>query len=226
MSVTYLDIIKANSNIKDVIVHTPTLLLPSSFANTYKTYIKCENLQLGGSFKIRGALNSLLNLTNEQKAKGVITYSSGNHAIAMSIASRLLNIPVVIIMPNDSPKTKVEITLENKAEIIYYDRINGEDREIVCKRIQEERGGLTLIPPFNYHDVIAGQGTCVYELMKEVGELDYLFVCVVGGGLLAGSVLAAKQWSPSCKVYGVEPEEGRYINNCYIYIIINIYAMI
>ena len=163
MSVTYSDIVNASNNIKDVIVRTPALLLPSSYANTFKTYIKCENLQLGGSFKIRGALNSLLNLTKEQKAKGVITYSSGNHAIAMAIASRLLSIPVTIIMPNDSPKTKVNITLENKAEIIFYDRINGEDREVICTKIQEERGGLTLIPPFNYHDVIAGQGTCVYE---------------------------------------------------------------
>ena len=209
--ISYSDIVDASNNIKGVAIKTPTLTLPPAYLNTQTAYIKCENLQLGGSFKLRGALNALSKLTCEQKAKGVITYSSGNHAIAISIASKHFNVSATIIMPNDAPQTKVETTKSYGANIIFYDRVKGEDREAICKSIQESTGS-TLIPPFNHADVVAGQGTAAKELFESVGALDYLFVCVGGAGLLAGTALAASELCPSCKIYGVEPLLGGYFN--------------
>ena len=125
----------------------------------------------------------------------------------MSLAAKSLGIPAVIVMPKDAPQLKIDGTRANGAEIVFYDRVAGEDREVVACKVREERG-LTLIPPYDHKDIVCGQGTVAKELFEEVGELDYLFVCVGGAGLLSGSTLSAKALSPSCKVYGVEPEAG------------------
>jgi len=204
---SYVDIVDACRSIEGIAVQTPTLTLPPAYLNAHSAYLKCENLQFGGSFKLRGALNAVSKLTVEQRAKGVITYSSGNHAIAIAIASKHFHVSATIIMPNDAPQTKVATTKSYGANIVFYDRVKGEDREVICKSIQESCGS-TLIPPFNHNDVVAGQGTAAKELFESVGPLDYLFVCVGGAGLLAGSALAASELSPSCKVYGVEPLSG------------------
>ena len=125
----------------------------------------------------------------------------------MSLAAKTLGVPAVIVMPKDAPQVKIEGTRANGAEIVFYDRVAGEDREAVARAVKDERG-LTLIPPYDHRDIVCGQGTAAKELFEQVGELDCLFVCVGGAGLLSGSTLSANALSPNCKVYGVEPEAG------------------
>jgi threonine dehydratase len=171
-----------------------------------QVFFKCENFQRVGAFKFRGAYNALSRFDADQRRRGAIAFSSGNHAQAVAHAAQLLGMPAVIVMPQDAPATKLAATRGYGAEVILYDRATG-DREAIARDLVATRGG-TLIPPFDHADVIAGQGTVAKELFEEVGELDYLFVCVGGGGLLAGCALAAAQLAPACRVIGVEPDAG------------------
>jgi threonine dehydratase len=169
-------------------------------------YFKCENLQRGGAFKFRGAYNALSRLSPDERRRGVLTFSSGNHAQAVALAGRLLDIPRVIVMPDDAPAVKRRATDEYGGEVIVYDRGSG-DREAIGRRVAEERG-LTVIPPYDHANVIAGQGTAAMELLEETGALDSLFVPCGGGGLLSGSGIAARALAPGCRVIGVEPAAG------------------
>ena len=169
-------------------------------------YFKCENLQRVGAFKFRGAFNALARFDAEQRRAGVVTFSSGNHAQGVALAARLLGMPAAVVMPHDAPRAKMAATRGYGAEVVVYDRFS-EDRDAIGRRLAGERG-MTLIPPFDHPDVIAGQGTATLELLQEVGELDALFVPLGGGGLLSGAVLAAQLLAPHCRLYGVEPEAG------------------
>jgi threonine dehydratase len=169
-------------------------------------FFKCENLQRMGAFKFRGAYNAVSRFTAEQRRAGVIAFSSGNHAQAIALSAKLLGMPAVIVMPKDAPQMKIDATRGYGAQVVLYDRYT-ENREALGARLAEERG-MTLIPPYDHPDVMAGQGTAALELIDEVGELDLLFVCVGGGGLISGCATAARHRLPECKVIGVEPEAG------------------
>lgn len=169
-------------------------------------FFKCENFQRMGAFKFRGAFNALSRLGDDARRAGVVAYSSGNHAQAVALSARILGMPATIVMPHDAPASKVAATLGYGAGIVRYDRFT-EDRAAIGAALAAERG-LTLVPPYDHPDVIAGQGTAALELFEDVGELDALFVCLGGGGLLSGSALAAGLLSPGCRLYGVEPEAG------------------
>ncbi|MBT6339167.1 MAG: threo-3-hydroxy-L-aspartate ammonia-lyase [Desulfobacula sp.] len=167
-------------------------------------YLKCENFQKIGAFKFRGAFNSISKLTALEKSKGVITYSSGNHAQAVALVGKMLNVETTIVMPKTAPATKLAATKEYGAIVIEYDPEEG-SREDIALKIQEEQR-LTMIPPFDHPDVIAGQGTATIELFDQAGQLDMLLTPCGGGGLLSGSAIAAKGKNPDCRVIGVEPE--------------------
>ncbi len=169
-------------------------------------FFKCENFQRMGAFKFRGAFNALSLLEPAARARGVIAFSSGNHAQAVALAARILGIHATIVMPQDAPLSKMQATRGYGGDVVTYDRYR-EDREDIAQRLAAERGAA-IIPPFDHPDVIAGQGTAAAELFEQAGPLDSLFVCLGGGGLLAGSILSARALSPHCKVYGVEPEAG------------------
>ena len=171
-----------------------------------RVFFKCESFQRTGTFKFRGAYNALSLLSEDQKARGVVAYSSGNHAQAVALAGRLLGTPATIVMPEDAPAVKLAATRGYGAEVVTYDRM-GERREEVGGAIARERG-LALVPPYDHPDVVAGQGTAARELFEEVGELDLLLVCCGGGGLLSGSAISACALSPGCRVVGVEPENA------------------
>jgi len=204
---TYEDVIAAAGRIDGVAHRTPVLTSRTADARTGGTlFFKAENLQRGGAFKFRGAYNAIARLSDEAKRLGVVAFSSGNHAQAIAYAGQLQQVPTVIIMPHDAPAMKVAATKGYGGEVVLYDRYK-EDREAIGLKLSQERG-LTLIPPYDHEDIIAGQGTAAKELIEEVGPLDMLLVCVGGGGLLAGSALASKALSPDCRVYGVEPEAG------------------
>ena len=204
---TYDDVRAAAGRIAGHAHRTP--VLTSRLVNeriAAEVFFKAENFQRMGAFKFRGAYNALSQFTPEQRRAGVITYSSGNHAQAISLAAHELGIPATIIMPIDAPTTKVAATKGYGGRIITYNRYT-EDREEIGRSLAEEHG-LTLIPPYDHPDIIAGQGTAALELFEETGPLDALFVPLGGGGLLAGTALATKALSPDCAVYGVEPEAG------------------
>ena len=169
-----------------------------------EVYFKCENLQRIGAFKFRGAFNSISKLTETEKKRGVITYSSGNHAQAVALVGRMLDIQTTIVMPNNAPETKRAATKEYGAKIVEYDP-EDTTREAVAKSLQA-KSGFTMIPPFDHLDVIAGQGTAALELFDQVGRLDILLVPCGGGGLLSGSAIAAKHMDPDCRIIGIEPE--------------------
>lgn len=171
-----------------------------------QVFFKCENFQRTGSFKFRGACNALSQLPPEQRQQGVLTYSSGNHAQAIALASQILNIRATILMPDDAPVVKQVATRGYGAEVILYDRETTE-REQLAQTLATERG-LTLIPPYDHPQIIAGQGTAAKELIEEVGELDMLLVPCGGGGLLSGCAIAAHTLSPNCQVIGVEPRRA------------------
>jgi threo-3-hydroxy-L-aspartate ammonia-lyase len=204
---TYSDVLDAAERIRGVAHKTP--VMTSRTANRMtgaELYFKCENFQRMGAFKFRGAYNSIAQFTEDQRKHGVVTYSSGNHAQAIALSATLLGVKATIVMPNDAPASKVAATKGYGGEVILYDRYK-EDREEIGKRLSRERG-MTLIPPYDHPHVMAGQGTAAKELIEEVGRLDYLLVCLGGGGLLSGSVLSAKALSPRSRVIGVEPEAG------------------
>ena len=169
-------------------------------------FFKCENFQRMGAFKFRGAFNALSRFDARQRQAGVVAFSSGNHAQAVALAARLLGMPASIVMPHDAPAQKVAATQGYGGKVVFYDRYT-EDREAIGARLAEQHG-MTLVPPYDHADVIAGQGTAAKELLDEVGPLDALYVCLGGGGLLSGSALAARALSPQAKLYGVEPEAG------------------
>jgi threo-3-hydroxy-L-aspartate ammonia-lyase len=203
----FADVEAAAARIRDHAHRTP--VLTSRRVNTElgaQLFFKCENFQRMGAFKFRGAFNALSRFDTEQRRTGVVTYSSGNHAQAIALSARILDIPAVIVMPHDAPASKLAATRGYGARIISYDRYT-EDREQIGRRLAAEQG-LTLIPPYDHPDIIAGQGTATREMIEQTGPLDALFVCLGGGGLLSGAALAARALSPSCRLYGVEPEAG------------------
>jgi len=167
-------------------------------------FFKCENLQRGGAFKIRGASNFIYSIPEDQRARGVVAFSSGNHAQAVAIAARSLGIQATLVMPNDAPAAKLAATRAHGPRIVTYDRLK-EDREEIGRRIAAESGAV-LVPPFDHPWIIAGQGTAALELFEEVPDLDALVVCLGGGGLLSGCAVAARALAPQIRVFGVEPE--------------------
>lgn len=169
-----------------------------------EVYLKCENFQRIGAFKFRGAFNAISQLSDEQKARGVLTFSSGNHAQAVALVGRLLDIQTTIIMPDNAPATKRAATEGYGATVIGYDPEN-QSREEIATAMQNARG-FTLIPPYDHQDVIAGQGTAALELMREISNLDVILAPCGGGGLLSGTAVAAKGLTPDCRVVGIEPE--------------------
>jgi len=169
-------------------------------------YLKCENLQRAGAFKFRGAFNRLSVLRPEERRRGVVAFSSGNHAQAVALSSQLLGIPAVIVMPHDAPASKVAATQGYGAEIVRYNRLT-EDREAIARALGEERG-LTVVPPYDDPYIIAGQGTAAYEMRDQAPNLDMLVSPVGGGGLVGGSCLAARHIWPQIRIFGVEPEDG------------------
>ncbi len=204
---TFDDVRAAAGRIAGYAHRTPVLTSRTADAELgAQVYFKCENFQRMGAFKFRGAFNALSRFDERQRRAGVVAFSSGNHAQAIALSARLLGMPAVIVMPLDAPAAKVAATKGYGASVVVYDRFR-EDREAIGRGLADERG-MTLIPPYDHPDVIAGQGTAALELIEEVGALDALFVCLGGGGLLSGSALAARALAPSCKVYGVEPEAG------------------
>jgi threonine dehydratase len=205
--VSYRDIEKAAIQLNGQANRTPVLTSRTIDDRTGgQVFFKCENFQRAGSFKFRGAYNALANLTPDQRQKGILTFSSGNHAQAIALAGRLLGIATTIVMPRDAPVVKRAATEAYGADIILFDRAEA-TREALGQQLAQERG-LTIIPPYDYPDVIAGQGTTAKELIETVGPLDYLLVCCGGGGLLSGCAIAAHALSPDCRVIGVEPEQG------------------
>lgn len=216
---TYKDVIAAAVKLDGVAHRTPVMTsrqleeeLAAVANGPIKVFVKCENFQRMGAFKFRGGYTAMSNFTEEEKKCGVLTFSSGNHAQAIALSATILGMQSTIIMPKDAPELKIQATKEYGGNVVLYDRYT-EDREVIAKKIQEETGA-TIVPPYDHFHVIAGQGTSAKELFEDVEkdtgspELDYLLVCVGGGGLISGCSLAAKALSPNCKVIGVEPEAG------------------
>ncbi|MBD1999095.1 threo-3-hydroxy-L-aspartate ammonia-lyase [Leptolyngbya sp. FACHB-541] len=205
--VSYANIEKAASCLQGTANKTP--VLTSRTVNQLtgnQVFFKCENFQRTGSFKFRGAYTALSQLPAEQQQRGVLAYSSGNHAQAIALSGKLLGIPTTIVMPQDAPAVKQAATRDYGAEVILYDR-HETTREALSQQIASARQ-LTIIPPFDHPHVVAGQGTATKELLETVSDLDLLLVCCGGGGLLSGSAIAAHTLSPNCRVIGVEPALG------------------
>jgi len=204
---TYDDVAAATRQIAGVAHRTPVMTSRLIDARAgARLFFKCENLQRAGAFKFRGAYNALSRLSRDEARRGVVTFSSGNHAQAIALAGQVLDIPRVIVMPSDAPAVKRSATEAYGGEVVPYDR-DREDRETIGRRLASERG-LTLIPPYDHAHIIAGQGTAAHELFEDVGPLDFLFAPCGGGGLLSGSALAASGLSEKCQVIGVEPAAG------------------
>lgn len=199
------DVAQAAQRLKGQVHRTPVLSSHSAdrLVNAH-VFFKCENLQRTGSIKFRGAFNTLAQFTNEQRRRGVLAFSAGNHAQAIALAARLLDMPALIVMPEDVSPFKMAATREYGAQVVTYNRYT-EDREAISHHIAQERG-MTLVPPSEHPHVIAGQGTAALELLEDIPQLDYLFVGVGGGGQIAGSLLAVQALASHCKVIGVEPE--------------------
>ena len=204
---SYDDVVAAHERIREYAHRTPVLTSRRVNDDTgAELFFKCENLQRMGAFKFRGAFNALSRLDEDQRRRGVVAYSSGNHAQAVALSARLLGVPATIVMPHDAPAAKLAATEGYGGTIIRYDRYT-EDREEIGRKLADEQG-LSLIPPYDHPDILAGQGTAAKELFEEVGELDALFVPLGGGGLLSGTALATRALSPQTALYGVEPEAG------------------
>ena len=204
---TYEDVQRAAARLAGAAHHTP--VLTSSTADALagaQLFFKAENLQRMGAFKFRGGYNAIAALSDAQRARGVLTFSSGNHAQAIALGARLQGVAATIVMPSDAPAMKVAATRGYGGEVVFYDRYS-EDREAIARGLAESRG-LTLVPPFDDAQVIAGQGTAAKELIEAVGPLDMILTPLGGGGLLSGTALSAHALSPGCRVFGVEPEAG------------------
>jgi threonine dehydratase len=201
---TPADVLSAAERLDGIVNRTPVMGSRTVDAVTgATTFFKCENFQRAGAFKFRGAYHALSRLTPAQRERGVLTYSSGNHAQAVALAGRLLGVRTTIVMPADAPRVKLAATREYGGAIVTYDR-ETQTREALGEQLAASHG-LTVIPPFDHPDVIAGQGTCALELFSQAGTLDVLLVCCGGGGLLSGCALAASAVQPACRVIGVEP---------------------
>lgn len=201
---TGADVVAAAERLTGVVHETP--VVTSHTLNERvgaEVFLKCENLQRIGAFKIRGGYNALSQLSPDERARGVLTWSSGNHAQAVALAGKLLGISTTIVMPQDAPAPKLAATRDYGAEVVLYDR-QREVREELGRRLAAERG-LTIVPPYDHPHVIAGQGTVALELHRQAGPLDLLLTPVGGGGLLSGCALASKHRAPDCRVVGVEP---------------------
>jgi threonine dehydratase len=207
LAVDYDDIVAAARTLAGRCHRTPVMRSRTVDRMTgAEVYFKCENLQRAGAFKFRGAYNALSRLTAGQRERGVIAYSSGNHAQAVALAASELGVPAVIVMPSDAPAVKIEATRGYGAEVVLYERLRG-SRESLAAEIADRRG-LALIPPFDHPHVVAGQGTAGKELFEDVGRLDFLFVPCGGGGLLSGCAIAARHLAGGIRVVGVEPAAG------------------
>jgi threonine dehydratase len=216
LSVTYADIEAAARRLTGIAHRTPVLTSRTVNQRTKaQVFLKCENFQRTGSFKFRGAYNALAQLSEEQKQRGVLTFSSGNHGQAIALSGQLLAIPTTVVMPKDAPEVKQAATRGYGAEVMLYDRAEMK-REELAKNLASDRA-LTIIPPYDHPQIVAGQGTTAKELIEEVGQLDLLLVCCGGGGLLSGCAIAkrcceaqiaAKALSPNCRVIGVEPSRA------------------
>ena len=203
---TFDDVLQAAARIHGVANRTP--VMESRTLNEItgaEVYLKCENFQRMGAFKFRGAYNALAKLSNDERSRGVLTYSSGNHAQAVALSGRLLGISTTIIMPQNAPASKLAATREYGAEVILFDP-DETKREALAAEIRKERGDVTVIPPYDHFDVVAGQGTAALELIDESGDMDAIYAPCGGGGLLSGTALAAKGPNQACQVIGVEPE--------------------
>lgn len=204
---TAADVQAAAARLKGVAHRTPVLTSRTLDGETgCRVFVKFESFQRGGAFKFRGAYNTLSQLDGDARRRGVVAFSSGNHAQAVALCGRLLGIPIVVVMPHDAPAAKVEGTRGYGAEVIVYHR-GRDSREEIAAGLVEGRG-MTLVPPFDHPHVIAGQGTAALELFEETGPLDALLAPCGGGGLLSGSALAAEIASPGCRVIGVEPAQA------------------
>ena len=204
--VSWHDIEAAHLRISPHARRTPALTSTTIDEHTgAKVFFKCENFQRMGAFKFRGAYNALAQLSPDERRRGVVTFSSGNHAQAVALAGRLLGVPATIVMPEDAPRVKLEATRGYGAEVVLYRK--SEDREELATRISSERR-VTLIPPFDHPHIVAGQGTAAKELIEDAGPLDLLLVPCGGGGLLSGCAVAARHLNRSCRVIGVEPAAG------------------
>lgn len=203
----FADIQAAAARIKGVAHRTPVLTSRTLDAMLgMQVLMKAENLQRMGAFKFRGGYNSVNVLSDAERSRGVVAFSSGNHAQAVALAAQLHGCSATIVMPSDAPALKIAATRGYGAEVVLYDRYK-EDRAVIARRIGAERGSV-LIPPFDHLPVMAGQGTAALELIEDVGELDALIVCAGGGGFLSGCTVAAKHLLPGIEVYGAEPERG------------------
>jgi threonine dehydratase len=199
------DVRAAARRLQGRIVRTPVLTSEAWDRSTgFRVCFKCENLQRAGSFKIRGALNRLLLLSDAERARGVLAFSSGNHAQGVALAAGIVGSTAVIVMPKDAPRLKVEATRGYGAEVVFYDRLS-EDREAIARRLAAETGRV-LVPPFDDYAIMAGQGTAALELLEEVPDLDALLTPVGGGGLMAGCSTVARGLRPGIAVYGVEAD--------------------
>ncbi|AOJ28685.1 MULTISPECIES: threo-3-hydroxy-L-aspartate ammonia-lyase [Burkholderia] len=204
---TYDDVAAAAARLEGHAHRTPVMTSRTiDEALGAQVFFKCENLQRMGAFKFRGAFNALSRFNAEQRRHGVVAFSSGNHAQAIALSARILGIPATIVMPQDAPAAKMAATRGYGGNVVTYDRYT-EDREQIGRDLAE-RHGLTLVPPYDHPDVIAGQGTAAKELFDEVGPLDAVFAPLGGGGLLSGTALSTRALSPHAKLYGVEPEAG------------------
>ncbi len=205
--IQFSDIQTAAERTRHIVRRTPVLTSGTFDAlSGASVFFKCENFQRGGAFKIRGAANFILSIPKDQLGRGVVTYSSGNHGQGVAIAAESLGIPATIVMPADAPALKLEATRSHGARIVAFDR-GAEDREAIAQRIARETGA-TLVPPYDHAWTIAGQGTVAMELLDEVPDLDALVIPVSGGGLIAGSAIAAHAIRAGIRVFGVEPEQG------------------
>ncbi|NEO38751.1 MAG: threo-3-hydroxy-L-aspartate ammonia-lyase [Moorea sp. SIOASIH] len=207
LPVTYTDIEAAakrlSGNAHQTPVHTSRTV--NQLTNA-QVFFKCENFQRIGAFKFRGAYNALSQLSEAQKQRGVLTFSSGNHGQAIALSGTLLGIPTTVVMPKDAPAVKQAATRGYGAEVILYDRAELR-REALAEELSRDRK-LTIIPPYDHPHIIAGQGTTAKELLEQVGPLDLLLVCCGGGGLLSGCAIATKTLYPNCRVIGVEPAQA------------------
>jgi threonine dehydratase len=207
LAISYEDIAAAHRRLQGVAHRTPVIRSQTLNGLTgASVFFKCENFQRMGAFKFRGAYNALLKLTDAQKRLGVCAFSSGNHAQGIALSAQILGMNATIVMPQDSPAIKMAATRAYGAQVISYDRYR-DDREAISRQLAQEQG-MTLIPPYDHADVMAGQGTAAKELFEEAGPLDLLLVCLGGGGLISGCAVAAAELSPGCRVIGVEPEAG------------------
>lgn len=203
--VTFADILSAHERLRGVAHRTPVMTSRHLDDRTgASVFLKCENFQRIGAFKFRGAYNAISQLTDVQKKRGVITYSSGNHAQAVALVGQLLGVNTTIVMPQDAPATKRAATADYGAEIVFYNPAEA-DRKQLAEALADQHG-YTIVPPYDYPPVIAGQGTAVLELLQDIPDIDLLLVCCGGGGLLSGSAITAKGVNPNIRVIGIEPE--------------------